>query len=89
MACDVIDFRCIFVNEIAGSVLIAGLLVVIFYFIAASKMRLGFDTTIAFALPLILLSGLVITGFSLIFAIVTMIVAALVALIFNRLIGRA
>ena len=89
MVCDVIDFRCIFVNEIAGSLLIAGLLVVIFYFIAASKMRLGFDTTIAFAFPFVLLTGLVITGFSIIFAFSTVIVAALLALTFNKFIGRA
>ncbi len=89
MVCDVIDFRCIFVNEIAGSVLLAGILIVMFYFMAASKMRLGFDTTIAFALPLILMTGLVITGFNVVFAFSTVLVAALLALVFNKFIGRA
>ena len=87
-SCELLDFRCIFVNEIAGSVLLASILALVFYFIVASRMRLGFDTTIAFLFPILFIFGLAISGFSTIYAFATVVVALMVAWIFNKIIGN-
>lgn len=87
--CELLDFRCVFVNEIAGSVLIASFLALIFYFIVASRMRLGFDTTIAFLFPLLLIFGLAISGFSAIYAFATVIVGLMMAWLFNKIIASS
>lgn len=84
--CDVLDLRCIFVNEIVGSVLLTAVFSVIIYFIIAAKLRLGFDTTIAFLLPIILIFGLMLTGFSTIYYVITIFVGILVAWVFNEII---
>ena len=85
-ACDLLDFRCIFVNEIVGDVVLAGVLALVLYFIAASRLRLGFDTTIVFLFPILFIFGLAISGFSTIFAFATILVGFMLAWIFNRII---
>ena len=87
-ACDLLDFRCIFVNEIIGDPLLAGVLAIVLYFIAASRLRLGFDTTIVFLFPIMLIFGLAIAGFSTIFAFSTVLVGLLIAWLFNKIIGN-
>jgi len=86
--CEILDFRCIFVSEIVGSVFLATLLAILFYFIIASKLNWGFTTTIGFAIPLILILGLTLTGFSAIMAFMTVIIGFMLAWIFNKLIGN-
>jgi hypothetical protein len=86
--CEILDFRCIFVNELAGSITLAALLLATFYFIIASKARFGFDTTIAFAFPLLILVSLAVGGFSVVFAFATIIVAFMIAWIFERISGN-
>ena len=88
MICNLLDFRCIFVNELVGNVLLAVVLCAIFYFIIASRMRFGFDTTIALAVPLLLLLGLAFTSFSTIYAVITVIVALGLAFLFDIIIGN-
>ena len=85
-ACELLDFRCIFVNEIVGNVVLAGVLALVLYFIAASRLRLGFDTTIFFLFPILFIFGLAISGFSTIFAFATILVGFMLAWIFNRII---
>ncbi len=87
-ACDLLDFRCIFVNEIVGDVVLAGVLAIVLYFIFASRMKMGFDTTIAFLFPILFIFGLAISGFSVIFAFATIVVGFMLAWIFNRIIGN-
>lgn len=87
-ACDLIDFRCVFVSEIAGSAFMATILAVIFYFIVASRLNWGFNTTVGFLFPVILIMGLAFTGFSAIMAFSTIILGFMLAWIFNRLIGN-
>lgn len=84
MPCELLDFRCLFVSELVGSAVLAAVLAVVLYFIIASKMRLGFDTTIAFLFPLLFIFGLAITGFSIIYAFATVVVGFLLAWVFNR-----
>lgn len=83
--CDLIDFRCIFVNEIVGSAFLTVLFVALMYFIIAGKLKWGFDTTIAFMFPLLLIGGLMITGFSAIFAFSTVIIGLMLAWVFNEI----
>lgn len=86
--CEILDFRCIFVNEIVGSALLAGVIAIILYFMAASRLRFGFDTTMAFLFPVLFIFGLAISGFSVIFAFATVIVGFMLAWIFNKIIGN-
>lgn len=86
MACEVLDIRCIFMNELIGNAMLAMIFVAILYFIIASKIRLGFDTTIAMAIPLLLITGLAFSGFSAIYAFSTLLVGLMVAWVFQRVI---
>ena len=88
MICDLIDFKCIFVNEIVGSVVLSVVISFIFYFMIAGKLNLGFDATIAFSFPILLIFGLAFTGFPVIDAFITVIVGLLLALLFNKIIGN-
>ena len=86
--CDLLDLRCIFVSEIFGNVLLTILFATLFYFMIAAKLRLGFDATIAFAFPLLLIAGLAFAGFSAVFAFATVIIGLILAWIINVLIGN-
>ncbi len=88
MACEILDFRCIFINEIIGSVLLAVIFGAIFYFILASKLRFGFDTTIAFSFPIIIIMSLAIGGFSIVYAFATVIIGWMLGFLFMKLIGN-
>ncbi len=88
MVCNLLDFRCIFVSEIFGNILLTVLFSTLFYFIIAAKLKLGFDTTIALAFPILLIAGLAFAGFSVVFAFSTVIIALLIAWIINVLIGN-
>lgn len=85
MQCDLLDFRCIFVSELIGSAFLAVMILAIFYFIIASKLKLGFDTTIVMSLPLLLLVGLAITGFTAIMAFATILIGIMLAFLINRI----
>lgn len=88
MVCELLDFRCWIVNEIVGSVFLTVLLAMVLYFIIASKVRLGFDTTIALIFPMIFILGLAFTGFSPIFAFSTILIGFMLSWIFNKIIGN-
>lgn len=85
MQCDLLDFRCIFVSELIGSAFLAVMILAILYFIIASKLKLGFDTTIVMSLPLLLLVGLAITGFTAIMAFATILIGIMLAFLINRI----
>ncbi len=88
MVCDLLDIRCIFMNELVGSAVLASIFAIIFYFIVASKIRLGFDATIVLAVPLMLMVGLTISGFSAIYAFTTVLAGFMLAWIFQQIIGN-
>jgi len=89
MGCELLDLRCIFVNELIGSAALTIILAAIAYFIIASKNRWGFDTTIALAIPVLVIFGIAVTGFSVIYAFATVIIGLLIAWIFNQMIGNS
>lgn len=88
MVCDILDFKCIFMNELIGSTILTMIFLTIVYFVVASKVKIGFDTTIAFAFPVIMIGGLFLTGFSVIYAVVTILAGIMLAWIFNSIIGN-
>ena len=87
-SCDILDFRCIFVSELVGSVFLATIIAMILYFIIASKLNWGFNTTIGFMIPIVLIMGLTFSGFSAIMAFLTIVVGLMLAWVFNKLIGN-
>ena len=87
-ACEIIDFKCLFVNEIAGSITLAIILFLILYFIAASRMKIGFDTTIYFLFPIIIIASAAVGGFSTVFAFATVFSAIMIGWIINKLISQ-
>jgi hypothetical protein len=87
MACDILDLRCIFMNELVGSVMLSMLLLLVGYFILASRMKLDFNTTIGLGLPVMLILGATIGGFSALIAFASVIIPMLVAWVFLRAIG--
>jgi len=88
MICNLLDLRCIIVNELIGNVLLSVVLGAVVYFMIASRMKFGFDTTIAFSIPLLLILGLAISSFSVIYAFVTVIVGFMLAFLFNQIVGN-
>ena len=87
-SCDILDIQCLFVSELIGSVALTIVIAAIFYFIVASKMKFGFDTTIAFSIPILLIFALAFGGFSIVFAFATIIAAIIIAWLFDRIIGN-
>lgn len=85
MVCDILDWRCIFVNELIGNAVLAVIFVSILYFVFASRMRLGFDTTIAFSIPFLLVIGIAIGGLQAIMAGITILLGLLLAFLFNKI----
>ncbi len=88
MVCDILDLRCIFVSEIAGTALMATMIAVALYFIAASRLNWGFNTTIGFLFPMLFIITLGIAGFSAVMAFSTIIIGALAAFMFNKIVGN-
>ncbi len=61
MACNLLDFRCIFVNELVGSAFLSIIIATMFFFIFSSKIKIGFRTSIVVAVPVLLIFGLTLT----------------------------
>lgn len=88
MPCDIIDFRCVFMNEIVGNPTLSVILFAILFFIVAAKMKFGFDTTMFMLIPIVVMGSLMFTGFTTVFVVSIVIVVLLVARIFVRMIGN-
>ena len=87
VGCEILDFRCIFVNELFGSVALTIIFSFIFYLMIAGKLKFGAETTIALAFPIIIIGSLMVGGFNIVYAFATMIVALMVAFVFQRVVG--
>jgi hypothetical protein len=86
--CELLDFRCIFVNEIVGNPFLAAVLAAIIFFIFAGKMKIGFRVTFVLAIPVLLIIGSAISGFPILYAFITMLVGLLLAVIIQKIIGN-
>lgn len=88
VGCELLDFRCIFVNEIVGNAFLAAVLAAILFFMFAGKMRIGFRTTFVLAVPILLIIGSAISGFPILYAFITMLVGLMMAVIIQKIIGN-
>lgn len=88
MVCDILDWRCIIVNELIGNPFLTVLILSILYFIVASRLRWGFDTTLTFAAVALLIIGLMFAGFAAILAFLTIVVVILIVWIIQVIIGN-
>ena len=86
--CELLDFRCIFVNEIVGNAFLAAILAAIIFFIFAGKMKIGFRTTFVLAIPVLLIIGSAVSGFIILYSFITLLVALMFALIVRKIIGE-
>ncbi len=87
-ACDLLDLRCIFVSELVGSVVLAVVLAAMLFFIFASKVKIGFRTTVVVSIPIILLFGLAIGSFSALYGFLTLFIGIIIAVIFQKMVGN-
>ena len=88
MGCDILDFRCVWVNEFIGSQILTVLILGALFFTYTSYKKIGLKTTLWLACVFFPIVSLIIVGTSYIFAIVTLLVALLIALIYNIFIGN-
>ena len=86
-ACEIIDFKCLFINEIVGSVTLFIVLFMVLYFVVTSKLKLGFEITIYLMIPTLVIIALAGGGFSIVFAFVTLLVAFMVGWAVNKFIS--
>ncbi len=87
MVCDILDFRCILVNEIIGDTILAVLIFAILYFIVAGKLRFGLQTSMYLAVPIVLMFGIVVYGFTILYAFLTLVAAFLIAELVTKIVG--
>ena len=85
---DILDLKCIFVNELIGDPVLTILLVCLAYFIIAAKLRLGFETTIALSVPIMLIFAGIFSGFQLVYFIGGLIATIIISLAILRLLGN-
>lgn len=88
MTCDIFNLKCIIVNELIGNSLLTVILGTIAFFIFASKIRFGFDTTIVLGFIYICLITLVVGGLIPFLVIMVMLLALYVGYYFNRVVGN-
>ncbi len=85
MPCEILDLKCLFQNEIIGSPLLAIIVFAVAYFIVASKLRLGFDTTVALSVPVILLISLAFGGFATLYAFLGILAGFMIAWLVGKI----
>ena len=88
MVCNLIDFKCVIVNELIGDPILTVLILAIFYFIVAAKLKFGFDTTIFLAIPVMIAIGLAVAGMQAIYVFFTFLAGIVLALILLRVMGN-
>lgn len=86
MTCSPIDFICVIKNDLIGNAFLAVLFILLLYFIIASKLRFGFDTTFIILIPLSIMLGLAIgQAAGAIIAFSTIIIGIFLGIIVSRL----
>lgn len=85
--CNLLDIRCIFVSEIVGSAFLTMIIVAILFFMFVGVMKIGFRTSIVFSVPVLLMFGTVISGFSALFAFLTLLIGMLLATVLVKILN--
>ncbi len=86
--CDLLDLRCIFVSELVGSAILSIVLAAILLFMFFSRTRIGFKTSMVASVPLLLIFGMAITSFSVLYAFITVLIGLMLAAVFQKVIGN-
>lgn len=87
-SCNILDIQCIFVNEIFGSIMLTILAGLLAYILISGRLRISFEITIALMFPVIIILGLMIGGFQIIYAFATVLIALMIAYVFQKIIGN-
>jgi hypothetical protein len=88
MTCDILDIRCMLVNEIIGDTTLTVVLGAIVYFWIAVAFKWSWNVTFIIGLPFILALASVLYGFTAIYTIMAVVVGIFAALAMLRLIGN-
>ncbi len=88
MVCNILDLRCVLMNELIGSVVLAVIIGAILFLTFASRINLGFKATVVLAVPFLLILAIGFGGLTSIMAFLTLIIAIAVAVIFNKILGN-
>ncbi len=88
MICELLDFRCIFVNELVGSVVLSMILLAGAWFVFAARMKMGFRTIISVTIPLILIAALAVSSISIPLFFLTVMGGLLIGNLFSKLISN-
>lgn len=88
MTCEIIDFRCVAVNELIGDQIFAVLIAGIFFFAFASYNKVGMKSTLWWAVAYFPIISYFIVGTNFIFAIATFMAALGLALLHTRITGN-
>ena len=87
-SCNILDVQCIFVNEIFGSIALTVMAGILTYILISGRLKLGFEITIALMFPLAIILSLMIGGFQIVYAFVTIIIAMMVAFVSQKIMGN-
>lgn len=88
MACNLLDLKCIFVNELIGSITLTVILLIIGYFIIASKNKFGFETSMWVLCFVLLIAGIMFGNLAIFLGFISFIVAILIGIEFSNKIGN-
>lgn len=88
MVCDIADLRCVYVNELIGSPVLAVILLGLLFFAVAAYKRIGLKTSLWAACVYFPIVSYAIAGTSFGFALATLVVAVSLALLHMRIIGN-
>lgn len=86
--CNLLDFKCIIMNQLIGNPILLIIILMIAWMIVAYMIKLDFETILIYSVPFLLGLGTVIIGFSAIYAFLTVLVGILLAWIFTIIIGN-
>ena len=85
MTCDVLDIRCVLVNELIGNASISVLILVLVYFIWCIKKRIQYEVMIGLAFPIVLMTNFIFGGSFLIYILAGIGAAIMLAFLIRRL----
>lgn len=88
MSCDILDVRCMLVNEIIGDTILTVVLGAIVYFWMAVVFKWSWNVTFIIGMPFILALTSVIYGFTAVYTVIAVVVGIFAALAILRLVGN-
>lgn len=88
MGCDILDVRCMMVNEIIGDPKLSILIAILAYLAIAISLKWSWNVVLVIGIPILLGLSTSIYGFSSIYTLLAMLAGLFAALALMRLIGN-